>query len=329
MSVTENGCFAKTEGLTAESEPTIYYASMDPSAWLENVYVDMDSREIDFLKGRLTPAEVKAYREYLVLTNVKAENIDKYVSGEVKFEDVVDANTGVAKDGWDFVAWTQNGRSIVPMAAIKEAADLTKIPAVKSMGILNRDEGPDAATPGVVRFTSPAQAAGFFMLGETSKTSAAGKDRGKMRSPFTQPFFPRQHGLQAGRFRDLAATMPDVDVWMMNTGCIGGDAKDVKEGRALKVRIPYSSAMLEALFTGKIKWTRDPDFGYEVVDVDAPENKELLAKVPAEVLQPRRFYEKHGRMAEYTDWVARMKKERREFLTKFGIDEAIIQATGA
>jgi phosphoenolpyruvate carboxykinase (ATP) len=329
MSVTENGCFAKTEGLTAQSEPTIYFASMDPSAWLENVYVDRETGEVDFLKGRLTPAEVRAYREIFLATGARAENVDKYIAGAVTFDEVFDSKLGVAKDGWDFVSWTQNGRSIVPMAAIKEAADLHNIPPVKSLGILNRDEGPDAATPGLVRFTSPAQAAGFFMLGETSKTSAAGKDRGKMRSPFTQPFFPRVHGLQAMRFRELVATMPGVDVWMMNTGCVGGDAHDVKAGTALKVKIPHSSAMLEAALTGTIKWTRDPDFGYEVVDVDAPENRALLAKVPAELLQPRIFYEKNGRAAEYREWVARMKKERRDFLTKFGVDAEIIRSTGS
>jgi phosphoenolpyruvate carboxykinase (ATP) len=329
MSVTENGCFAKTEGLTAQSEPTIFYASMDPSAWLENIYVDRETGTVDFLKGRLTPEEVRAYREIFIATGSKADNVDKYIAGEVKFDDVFDSKLGVAKDGWDFVSWTQNGRSIVPMSAIKEAADLHNIPPVKSMGILNRDEGADAATPGLVRFSSPAQAAGFFMLGETSKTSAAGKDRGKMRSPFTQPFFPRVHGLQAMRFRELVATMPDVNVWMMNTGCVGGDGNDVKAGTALKVKIPHSSAMLEAALTGQIKWTRDPDFGYEVVDLDAPENKALLEKVPAEILQPRVFYEKHGRVEEYRTWVAKMKKERRDFLTKFGVDEEIIQAIGA
>ena len=330
MSVTENGCFAtKTEGLTAQSEPTIFHASMHPSAWLENVYVDRDTKKVDFLKAALTPAEVKTYREIFVLAGSKAENLDKYISGEIQYEQVTDPATGVTKDGWDFACWTANGRSIVPMAAIKEAADLTRIPPVRSMGILNRDEGPDAATPGLVRFTSAAQAAGFFMLGETSKTSAAGKDRGKMRSPFTQPFFPGQHGLQAMRFRELAATTPDVDLWMMNTGCIGGDAADVKAGKAIKVKIPQSSAMLEALLTGKVRWTRDPDFGYEVVDLEAAENQELLSKVPAEILRPRMFYEKQGRLAEYTQWVASMKKQRREFLAKYNVDEEIIRATGS
>ena len=135
------------------------------------------------------------------------------------------------------------------MSSIPDAADLHNIPQVKSMGILNRDEGYDAAMPGIVRFTSPEQAAGYFMLGETSKTSAAGKERGKTRSPFTQPFFPAKHGLQAKRFAELAATMPGVTMWLMNTGYIGGEANDAKENKALNIKIRHSSAMLEAVLS--------------------------------------------------------------------------------
>ena len=167
----------------------------------------------------------------LVATGADAANVDKYIAGEVKFDEGVD--DGIPQDGWDFLVWSQNGRSIIPMSAIPGAADMGDIPAVRSMGILNRDEGADAATPGIVRFSSPEQAAGFFMLGETSKTSAAGKDRGKTRSPFTQPFFPGQFGLQATRFSEIAATMGSVTMWMMNTGYVGGDARDVANDKAL------------------------------------------------------------------------------------------------
>jgi len=222
--------------------------------------------------------------------------------------------------------WTQNGRSIIPLSAIENAADLQNIPPVQSMGILNRDEGADAATPGLIRFKSPAQAAGYFMIGETTKTSAAGKDRGKTRSPFTQPFFPLSHGLQAKRFQELAGTMAGTDMWMMNTGYVGGDAKDVEAGTAHKVKIRHSSAMLEAMLEGDIHWTLDPDYGYEVVDVDHPDNAALLEKVPKEILRPVLLYDAQGRMDEYKAWVETMKKERKEFLTKFAVDEEIIRA---
>jgi phosphoenolpyruvate carboxykinase (ATP) len=325
LSITENGCFAKTFGLTEEAEPVIYRGTVSSDAWLENVYTD-EGANLDFFKEILSPAEVGSMRQTLVLTGASEDNVDAYIAGTVTLQSITDER-GVLADGWDFVKWTENGRSIIPMSSVEDAADLHNIPAVQSMGILNRDEGADAATPGIVQFTSPEQAAGFFMLGETTKTSAAGKEVGKTRSPFTQPFFPLAHGLQARRFTELASTMAGVDLWMMNTGYVGGDASSVGQGVGLKVKIRHSSAMLEAMLTGKIVWKRDPDFGYNIVDVDAPGNAPLLDKVPMAILDPRRWYRTEGRGAEYETWVATMKADRRLFLERYGVDASIVAAT--
>jgi phosphoenolpyruvate carboxykinase (ATP) len=324
--VTENGCFAKTYGLREDSEPIIYRGTIHPDAWVENVYLQPDG-SYDFAKDALTPAEVDRWRRALLETGAPAENLEAYVAGRVRADEVRDAN-GVPLDGWDFVAWTQNGRSIIPMSAIENAAELECIPRIESLGILNRDEGEDAAVPGILRFVSPAQASAYFMLGETSKTSAAGKERGKTRSPFTQPFFPHAPHLQALRFAELAARMPGLQLWLMNTGFVGGAKRDADAGRALKIRIEHSSAMLEALLADRVAWTRDPDFGYEVVDVEAPRNAALLARVPAEILQPARFYAARGREAQYRAWVGRIKEERRTFLTKLGVEREILAQLG-
>jgi len=325
LSITENGCFAKTFGLTEESEPVIYRGTLSSDAWVENVYADAQGN-YDFFKGVLSPEEVGRIKDTLILTGASEDNVDAYIAGNVAIESIMD-DRGTIADGWDFVKWTENGRSIIPMSAIEDAADLTRIPEAQSMGILNRDEGTDAATPGIVQFNSAAQAAGFFMLGETTKTSAAGKEVGKTRSPFTQPFFPQAHGLQALRFSELAATMQGVDLWMMNTGYIGGDARGVEAGTAYKVKIRHSSAMLEALLKGQVVWKKDPDFGYNVVDVDHPGNAPLLDKVPLAILDPRRWYAEQGRSAEHSAWVEKMKTDRREFLNGYGVDASIIEAT--
>lgn len=327
ISITENGCFAKTYDLTEESEPIIYHGTMSREAWVENAYMD-ENGHFDFSKGVLDAEEVKRLRDVLIGTGAPADNVDAYIQHEVHYEDVIDANR-VLHDGWDFVKWTGNGRSIIPMSLVENAADLTDIPVCRSMGILNRDEGPDAATPGIVKFKSPEQASGYFMLGETTKTSAAGKDVGKTRSPFTQPFFPRAYGLQAKRFSELAATMKGAGLWMMNTGFIGGGPLQVREGTAHKVKIRHSSAMLEAMLTNAIDWVEDPDFGYLVVDLDSPKNAALLELVPAEILRPVLYYERTGRLNDYREWVARMKRERREFLEKFEVDPEIVAATVA
>ncbi len=325
LSVTENGCFAKTFGLTEESEPIIYRGTLSSEAWVENVYTDRGGH-YDFFKTLLSPSEVAAKRALLLGTGSDPARMDAYISGRVKAQDILSAQ-GEPEDGWDFVKWTENGRSIIPMSAIEGAADLKKVGAVEYMGILNRDEGADACTPGIVRFDDPRQAAGFFMLGETTKTSAAGKERGKTRSPFTQPFFPLAHGLQARRFSELAATMPHVDLWMMNTGFVGGDTFSVKEGEGFKVKIRHSSAMLEALLAETIVWKRDPDFGYLIVDVDHPDNADLVAKVPVAILNPRSHYEATGKLEVYETWVREMKAGRADFLRSYGVDEEIIATT--
>ncbi|HJN75862.1 MAG TPA: phosphoenolpyruvate carboxykinase (ATP) [Myxococcota bacterium] len=324
ISVTENGCFAKTFGLTEQSEPVIYRGTVSPEAWLENVYTDSDGC-FDFFKGVLSAAEVARLRDVLVATGADPERVSAYASGAVSFEQISD--DGIPPDGWDFVKWTENGRSIIPMSSVEDAADLHDIDTVEYMGILNRDEGADACTPGIVKFDDPRQAAGFFMLGETTKTSAAGKERGKTRSPFTQPFFPLAHGLQARRFSELAATMDGVGLWMMNTGYVAGDARSVGLGEGFKVKIRHSSAMLEALLTGSVVWKKDPDFGYLVVDTEHPDNGPLLEKVPAAILEPHRHYQATGRMDVYRAWVSTMKDKRAEFLRGYEVDEAIIRAT--
>lgn len=320
--VTENGCFAKTYGLREETEPVIYRGTMSRDAWIENGYLDKDG-EYDFSKEILSPEEVNHWRVALLYAGAPLNNLEAYVGGEVKLEDVLD-EYGLVKDGWDFIQWTQNGRSIIPMTAIENAGSLDEIPPIQSLGMLNRDEGPLAGTPGILRFVSPEQAAAYFMLGETSKTSAAGKERGKTRSPFTQPFFPRPPNLQARRFDELASRIPDLQLWLMNTGYVGGDQKDVDAGVALKVKIRHSSAMLEALLAERIVWRMDPDFGYEIVDVNAPGNRPLLEKVPEEILNPVLFYQRRERLEQYLQWVEWIKEDRRAYLLKLGVDDRIL-----
>ncbi len=79
---TEAGCFAKTFGLDPDDEPTIYYGTARPDAWLENVSVSAEGR-VDFFdtdytaNGRCTfplaniahrnPAHVPRARYLLIL----------------------------------------------------------------------------------------------------------------------------------------------------------------------------------------------------------------------------------------------------------------------
>jgi phosphoenolpyruvate carboxykinase (ATP) len=209
--------------------------------------------------------------------------------------------------------YTSNGRATFPFSVI-EAASADEIEEAHFLLILNKNEN---IVPAVAKLEGP-QAAAFFMLGETTGTSAGGADEaGKfLRVPGTNPFFPMPHDLQGNRFLELLAENP-LEVYVMNTGRAGGPEDDE---RSRKVRIKHSSAIVKGIAEGTIEWERDPDFGYFVASA-VPGIDEL------DILQPRRLYEQQGRSDEYTALVERFKAERVEFLQKFSsLSDEIVAA---
>jgi phosphoenolpyruvate carboxykinase (ATP) len=213
-------------------------------------------------------------------------------------------------------SYTKNGRATFSFRAIESAA-YRPIDEAHFLLILNRNEN---IIPAVAKLEG-AQAAAYFMLGETTGTAAGGAaEEGKfLRVPGTNPFFPLPHDLQGNRFLELLEENP-LEVYLMNTGSVGGKAGD----GAKKVRIPHSSAIVKGIAEGTIEWERDPDFGYLVA-----------SRVPGidtddvDVLQPRRLYERQSRLDEYTALVERFKAERTEFLRGFSsLSEEIVAAVG-
>jgi phosphoenolpyruvate carboxykinase (ATP) len=259
---TENGCFAKTFGLSPEFEPIIYNATTKPDAYLENVSVD--------------------------------------ANGKVDFFDT---------------SYTKNGRTTWPFAYVNPWPP-NEVGTAEFLLILNRNEN---IVPGVARLDRN-QAVAYFMLGETTGTSAGGKDEeGKfLRVPGTNPFFPRDMADMGNRMLELLDSH-ELDVFVLNTGRIGGG--DDHPG-SKKVKIPHSSALVQGIVEGTIEWTTDPDFGYEIAN-SVPGLDDL------EILQPRRLYERQGRMDEYDAMVSRLKRERREYLASFaGLDDAVVKSIG-
>ena len=87
-------------------------------------------------------------------------------------------------------------------------------------------------------------------------------------------------------------------------------------------RIPVSSAIVQAIAEHTIKWTDEPEFGYEVAE-DVPGIDDI------ELLQPWRLYERTGRTDEYKGFVERFRGERREVLAGFPeLSDDIIRAVG-
>jgi phosphoenolpyruvate carboxykinase (ATP) len=225
-------------------------------------------------------------------------------------------NVSVDADGKvDFfdTSYTKNGRTTWPFKYV-DPWPADQVEPAEFLLILNRNEN---IVPGVARLDRE-QAAAYFMLGETTGTSAGGKDEeGKfLRVPGTNPFFPRDMADMGNRMLDLLDGH-EMKVFVLNTGRIGGGDGDE---RGKKVKIPHSSAIVQAIVEDTIEWEQDRDFGYEVA-------ASLPGIDDVEILQPRRLYERQGRLDEYNAMVERMKTERRDYLMSFrGLDEAIVKS---
>jgi phosphoenolpyruvate carboxykinase (ATP) len=212
--------------------------------------------------------------------------------------------------------YTQNGRAVFEMSDLLSHEDARNVGPVDYLLILNRNEN---IIPGVAKLNQE-QAAAYFMLGETTGTAAGGAaEAGKfLRVPGTNPFFPLPHGFQGNRLLELLATHP-IQAFLLNTGRVGGGDGD---DRSKKLKIPHTSACVKGIAENTIEWTDDPDFRYQIAasvpDIDDPE-----------LLQPKRLYERQGRIDEYTELVDRLKSERVERLQEFPqLSEDIIKAVG-
>ncbi|MDQ4130011.1 MAG: phosphoenolpyruvate carboxykinase (ATP), partial [Actinomycetota bacterium] len=228
------------------------------------------------------------------------ENVSMDSSGELDFFDTT---------------YTQNGRATFSFSGI-EAGRAGELEAADFLLILNRNEN---IIPAVAKLNA-AQAAAYFMLGETQGTSAGGADEeGKfLRVPGTNPFFPDEHDHQGNRFLELMDQRP-LDVYLMNTGRVGGPETDE---RSRKVRIAHSSAIVKAIAEETIEWEQDADFGYlvagHVPGIDAED---------AAVLRPQELYVGQGREGEYARAVERLKAERADYLAGFPtLSEEIVEA---
>src|SRR6476660_8750334 len=211
--------------------------------------------------------------------------------------------------------YTKIGRAVFEMGDLLAFEDARNVGPVDYLLILNRNEN---IIPAIAKL-SQEQGAAYFMLGETTGTSAGGaSEEGKfLRVPGTNPFFPLPHGLQGNRLLELLATHP-IQTYLLNTGRVGGPEGD----RSKKVKIPHTSACVKGIAEGTIVFETDPDFGYEVAT-------EVPGFDDSELLQPRRLYERQGRADTYASIVDTLKTDRVAHLQQFTqLSEEIIKAVG-
>ncbi|HKV41978.1 MAG TPA: phosphoenolpyruvate carboxykinase [Blastocatellia bacterium] len=249
----------------------------------------------------LNPNDEPAIHGAVTTRNAYLENVSQSEAGDLDFYDT---------------SYTQNGRAVVRMADVAGHLDARNIASADFLLILNRN---DNIIPGVARLDRN-QAAAYFMLGETRGTSAGGSaEAGKfLRVPGTNPFFPLLHSQQGNRFWELLDSA-GFEVFLLNTGRVGGGDGDA---RSKKVRIQHSSAIVKGIAEGTIEWVEDPDFGYQVAS-RIPD----FHSTDADILQPKKLYERQGRIDEYQRIVEVLKSERRDYMGKWqGLAPEIVRA---
>jgi phosphoenolpyruvate carboxykinase (ATP) len=209
---------------------------------------------------------------------------------------------------------TTNGRGTFELDTIPHG-NISDIPPLRMIFILNRNFD---VLPAIVKLNRE-QAAAYFMLGETTGTSAGGtSEAGKaLRIPGTNPFFPMDHASQGNRFLDLLDESPNVDIYLLNTGYIGGkENPDSSE----KITIDHSKKLIESLLNNDLEWENDDDFIYQVVT-------EETSPIDSIFTNPKKLYQRTGRIEEYEEIISKLILERKEFLLSFEkLNERIIQA---
>jgi phosphoenolpyruvate carboxykinase (ATP) len=237
----------------------------------------------------LNPETEEAIYNATIDSKAYLENVSMNEQGELDFFDT---------------SYTKNGRAVFSLDAIPNAGKASEIKKANALIILNRNEN---IIPAVAKLNAE-QAAAYFMLGETTGTSAGGAaEAGKaLRIPGTNPFFPLLDDQQGNRIEELLGKI-DMKVFLMNTGRVGGPEANAD---SKKVKIPHSSACVKGIAEGTIKWEQDPDFGYMVAS-EVPNLEDI------EIVQPRRLYERTGRIDEYNEMVSKLKSERLEYFKKY------------
>jgi len=298
-------------GLSGTGKTTTTFTRQNGSGPVQDDFVAM------MPDGRIHATENGCFAKTFALSEQDEPTIYRAVCRRESYLENVSQDANGKLDFFD-ESYTQNGRAVIRMQDIDGAIDAREVGKANFLLILNRNEN---IIPGVAKLDA-AQAAAYFMLGETQGTSAGGADEaGKfLRVPGTNPFFPLAHAHQGNRFLDLLHSHP-MDVFLLNTGRVGGTAKDE---RSQKVRIPHSSAIVKGIAEGTIAWEKDPDFGYLVAtQVPGIDAKDIG------ILQPRRLYADQGRAAEYQKHVERIRDERRGFLATFkGLREEVFLGLG-
>jgi len=165
-------------------------------------------------------------------------------------------------------------------------------------------------TPPICRLVSPEQAAAFYMLGESTITSADDPSRvgQAKRVVGFDPFIVDKPHVNGNRLLRILRDNPGIRCYIVNTGRIGG-----RDGVNMTPEVTF--AAIRGTLTENIKWKYDDILGCEI-----PETLEIANP---EQYHPYTHYTRSG----YAEMIGALRKERREYLAGFsGLAAEIVNA---
>lgn len=279
-------------GLSGTGKTTITTADHDLEA-PEGVEVLQDDINILLSNGSALGSEANFY--------IKTDNVTKQPTllWAARDRKALIENCWVDDDdhiNFDDHALTTNGRAVVPREAIPNTSgriDLDKVDCL--LFNMRRYD-----TPPIGRLVSPEQAAAYFMLGESTITSADDPSRvgQAKRVVGFDPFVIDNPHINGNRLLGILRDNPATRCYLLNTGRIGG-----KEGANITVEAT-TTAIREAM-RETLEWRYDDILGYEIPkSLPVPQGEEL---------DPYRWYSRE----EYASMIGDLRKERREHLQQF------------
>ncbi len=213
-------------------------------------------------------------------------------------------NVAVDDDGtvdFDEPRYTSNSRAVVQREELESADDEIDLDRMDQVFFITRNP----LMPPVAKLDTD-QAAVAFMLGESIETSAGDPSRAgeSIRVVGTNPFIIGPEGEEGNVFQDLIETL-DVDCYVINTGYLGNESKDIG--------VTESVTVLTEVARGTIDWTDDEQTGLTIPEsVSGLDIEEYY--VPDHV-------------DDYDDALSELRADRRAYLEEFDeLREEIIDA---
>lgn len=240
----------------------------------KNFYIKTDSLE---------PEDQPVLHEAALSKNALFENVKMLEGGKIDFFDS---------------SITTNGRAVVFRREMRHTDIDIDLKRTDMVLFLTRR---NTIVPPVAKLTRE-QGAAFFMLGESMGSAASDMDPGKPRRVVgTNPFIIGSRDEEGNRFYDLLKQNPHLECYLLNTGKIGIGGN----GPGEKITVHDSATIMKEIARGTVKWEKDPDWGYEILD-----------SVPG--VDISKFHsEKHYSQEEYARLTEELKKERKEWLAQF------------